>query len=344
MRHLMNTLFALSEDAYLRLENDNVVVARDDEVLGRFPLHTLEGILCFSYRGASPALMGACAENGITLSFFTPRGCYLATVGHLGGSSVLLRQAQYRTCQDGQASVAIARNMIFGKCYNARWVLERAARDHPGRVDAARLKAASAALREQLPKIRVETSAERLRGLEGDASAQYFAVLDELILQHPETFFFKNRNRRPPTDAMNAALSFTYALLAHDCAGALSGVGLDPQLGAFHTPRCGRSSLALDLMEEFRPLWGDRFVLTLINNRQLLPRHFYPQEDGAVRLTPEGRKVLLSAWQERKRGMIEHPFLGEKIPRGLLPYVQAQLLSRVLRGDLEAYPPYLWKF
>lgn len=343
MRHLMNTLFVLSEDAYLRLENENVVVAREEEVLGRFPLHTLESILCFSYRGASPALMGACAQAGVMLSFLTPEGRYLASVGRHGGSSVLLRQAQYRACSREAAAVAIARNMIFGKCFNARWVLERASRDHQGRVDVPRLKSASAAIRDMLPEIRAACDPERLRGLEGEAAAQYFSVLDELVLVHPDTFFFKGRSRRPPMDALNAALSFTYTLLMHDCAGALSAVGLDPQLGTFHTPRPGRDSLALDLMEEFRPILADRFVLTLINDRQLAPKHFDTREDGSVWLSDAGRKILLSAWQERKRETVEHPFLGEKMPRGLLPYVQSQLLSRVLRGDLEAYPPFLWK-
>lgn len=288
--------------------------------------------------------MGACAEKRIALSFFTPAGRYLASVSDLNGSNVLLRRTQYRVCAEEAASCRIARNMVLGKCYNARWMLERAVRDHAGRVDAARVKAVSRQLYDVLPALRAAESLETVRGLEGKAAAAYFSVLDELVLQHADTFRFDGRNRRPPMDPMNAALSFVYTLLAHDCAAALRGAGLDPQMGVLHQPRPGRDSLALDLMEEFRCLWGDRFVLTLVNGRKLLPRHFDAQPDGAVFLSSEGRKTVLVAWQERKREIVEHPYLHEKLPRGLLPYVQALLLARTLRGDLIEYPPYLWKY
>ena len=343
MRHLLNTLFALSEDSYLRLENSNVVVQQGEEIKARYPLHTLESILCFSYRGVSPALMGACAESGIALSFFTPTGRYLASVSDLNGSNVLLRKTQYAICAEEAAACRIARNMVLGKCYNARWMLERAARDHADRVDVRRIKAVSRQLYDALPALRTAERLETIQGVEGRAAAAYFSVLDEFVLQNADTFHFVGRSRRPPLDPLNAALSFVYTLLAHDCAAALRGVGLDPQMGVLHQPRSGRDSLALDLMEEFRCLWGDRFVLTLINGRKLLPRHFDTQPDGAVYLSVEGRKIVLVAWQERKRETVEHPYLHEKLPRGLLPYVQALLLARTIRGDLNEYPPYLWK-
>lgn len=343
MRHLLNTLFVLSEDSYLRLDNENVVVEQGEEVKARYPLHTLESILCFSYRGASPALLGACAKANIALSFLTPNGRYLASISDISGSNILLRATQYRVCTDEAASCRIARNMILGKCYNARWMLERAARDHAERVDVARIKAVSRQLYHVLPMLRTADTLDLVRGLEGKAAAVYFSVFNELILHHADEFRFTGRSRRPPMDPLNAALSFVYTLLAHDCAGALRTVGLDPQLGVLHQMRSGRDSLALDLMEEFRCLWGDRFVLTLINGRKLLPRHFDTQSGGAVFLSTEGRKIVLSAWQERKRETVEQPYLHEKVPRGLLPYIQALLLARTLRGDLPEYPVYLWK-
>lgn len=343
MRKLLNTLFVTSEDAYLALENENVVVYKGDETAGRYPLQLLEGILCFSYKGASPALMGACAHNHIQLTFLTPNGKFLARAAGESQGNVLLRREQYRVADNPARSCLVARNMIFGKVYNSRWVIERTLRDHAMRVDAAALGAASARLQAGLEPILHAEELDALRGLEGGASAEYFSVFDELILNQKEAFRFDGRSRRPPRDRVNAALSMTYTLLAHDCAAALESVGLDAYAGFLHRDRPGRTSLALDLMEELRAPLADRFVLTLINTRALQAKHFEKQAGGAVLLTDEGRKALLSAWQARKREEITSPFLKEKIPWGLTPYVQALLLARHLRGDMDGYPPFLWK-
>lgn len=343
MRKLLNVLFVTSEDAYLSLDGENVVVNREKQETGRFPLHNLSGILSFSYAGASPALMGACGKRGIELTFCTPTGRFLArTVGTENGN-VLLRREQYRIADDLHRSCAIARNMIFGKLYNARWSVERTRRDHADRIDAARFSAASQELRGLLPQVAEELSLESLRGLEGVGATAYFGVFEDMILREKETFAFRGRNRRPPLDPVNALLSFAYALLASECAAALTSVGLDAYVGFLHRDRPGRTSLALDLMEELRPCFADRFVLTLINNRVLGSGDFERAENGAVLLSAEARRAFLKAWQERKREEIRHPYLEEKLPWGLVPYVQALLLARCIRGDLDAYPPFLWK-
>lgn len=343
MKKLLNTLYILSEDCYARLDGENVVLQRDEEVLGRFPLHTLEGILSFSYRGASPQLLGACCERNVSFSFYTPRGRFLASAAGESRGNVLLRKKQYRLSDDEGQSCLIARNMVLGKVYNSRMVLERALRDHPQRVDAPGIQRATREMAALLPVIETETDLEALRGHEGKAAACYFGVLDQLILQHCDTFFFHSRSRRPPRDPFNALLSFAYSLLTHDCASALSAVGLDPYVGFLHRDRPGRASLALDLMEEQRSIVADRFVLTLINNRMIQPKHIRQTENGVCLLEDAGRRVFLKAWQERKQETIMHPFLKEKIPWGLLPHVQSLLLSRTLRGDYDAYPPFFWK-
>ena len=303
----------------------------------------LEGILTFSYKGASPALMGACAERGIGLTFLTPRGRFLARVCGSERGNVLLRREQYRRADSLSASCLIARNFIFGKVYNQRWVLERTIRDHALRVNVQALKDVSAALAAKLPQIESAVDLDGLRGLEGDASADYFSVFDEMILNQKADFLLNGRNRRPPQDNMNALLSFAYVLLANDCAAALESVGLDAYVGFMHRDRPGRTSLALDLMEELRAPMADRLCITLVNNRVLQDKHFDRQESGAVFLNDAGRKQFLTAWQNRKREEIIHPFLKEKIMWGLVPYVQALLLARTLRGDTDGYPPFLWK-
>jgi CRISPR-associated protein Cas1 len=343
MRRLLNTLFVLTEDSYLALEGENVLVLQDEATLGRFPLHTLEGILYFGYKGASPALMGACAENGISLCFLTPNGRFLARVCGETRGNVLLRKKQYAIAENEQESCRISRNMITGKLLNARWVLERATRDHPLQVDAEKLKGVSSALADFAKLAAEAVQADVLRGIEGEGANRYFGVLDELILQSKDDFFFHTRNRRPPLDNMNAVLSFAYSILAHDCAAALESVGLDPYVGFLHGERPGRTSLAFDLMEELRPCFADRFALSCVNTRLLRPEHFEKSESGAVLMTDAGRRAFLTAYQEKKREELTHPFLGEKLPWGLVPYVQALLLARYLRGDLDAYPPFIWK-
>ncbi len=343
MRHLLNTLFVTSEDAYLSLEGENVVVNREKTVVGRFPLHNLQMIISFSYAGASPALMGACAERNVGLCFCTPRGKFLARVSGVRHGNVLLRRQQYRCAEDPQESCRIARAMVFGKVYNTRWSIERTRRDHGLRIEETAFENASGIHKTLLPQIMEVPDLETLRGLEGAAANAYFRVFDQMILRQKEAFFFHERNRRPPLDNVNAMLSFAYNLLANDCASALEGVGLDAYVGFLHRDRPGRASLALDLMEELRPCMADRFVLTVINNRLLFDSDFVKSESGAVRMTDEGRRKFLKHWQERKQDSITHPFLEEKLPWGLVPYVQALLLARYLRDDLDAYPPFLWK-
>ncbi len=343
MKQLLNTLFVTSEDIYLSLDGENVLANRDKQVIARYPLHTLQSIITFSYSGASPALMGACCDRGIGLAFCTPRGRFLARVSGENSGNVLLRREQYRAADDPEKCCRIARNMIFGKLYNSRRSIERTLRDHGMRVDQQRLSASSGELQALLKPVSEVTEPDALRGLEGVGAAAYFGVLDEMILNRKTEFFFHGRNRRPPLDRVNALLSFAYRLLSNDCASALESVGLDAYVGFLHRDRPGRDSLALDLMEELRPCMADRFVLTLINNRVIKPEDFQLQDSGAVLLTEDGRRTFLKAWQERKRETLTHPFLGEKLAWGLVPYMQALLLARYLRGDLDAYPPFLWK-
>lgn len=343
MRRMLNTLFVTSEDIYLTLDGENVVANRNKEIAARYPLHTLSGIVSFSYAGASPALMGACAERGISLSFCTPRGKFLARVHGEQNGNVLLRRTQYRVADDVEQSCRLARTMIFGKVYNARWSIERIRRDHAVRVDVEKLSEVSKTMKELLPEILNASNLEMLRGMEGAAATAYFGVFDEMILNSREEFRFHGRNRRPPRDPVNAMLSFAYALLSNECISALESVGLDSSVGFLHRDRPGRSSLALDIMEEFRPCIADRFVLTMLNNRVLKPSDFIEQENGSVSLTDDARRVFLKAWQERKQKRITHPYTGEKIPWGMTVFLQALLLARTLRGDLEEYPPFLWK-
>ncbi len=343
MRKLLNTLYVMTENCYLTLDGENIVIQDDDKTLGRFPLHTLENIICFTYKGASPALMGACAERKIGMSFFSPRGKFLARVVGKEYGNVLLRKEQYRISDSESRSIAFARNMIVGKIFNCRWSIERTLRDHAYRVDAEKLKNVSNILYDTLPKIDEALTREELRGLEGKAAEQYFSVLNDMILNQKDDFVFTKRSRRPPLDRINAILSFAYTVLAGDCANALSSVGLDSYVGFMHGDRPGRTSLALDLMEELRPVLADRFILTLINTKAIQATHFEKQKDNAVFLNDDGRKVFFNAWQKHKRETIKHPYLKEKIEWGLVPYVQALLLARTIRGDMDEYPPFFWK-
>ena len=343
MRKLLNTLYVMTESCYLTLDGENIVILDGEKTLGRFPLHTLENIVCFTYKGGSPALMGACAERKIGMSFFSPRGAFWARVVGKEYGNVLLRKEQYRISDDDGRSLAYARNMIVGKVFNCRWSIERTLRDHAYRVDAEKLKNVSDALYETLPRIDGSLSLDELRGIEGKAAEQYFSVLNDMILNQKDDFAFTGRNRRPPLDHINAILSFAYTVLAGDCANALSSVGLDPYVGFMHGDRPGRRSLALDLMEELRPVLADRFILTLINTKVVRAAHFEKQKDNAVFLNGDGRKVFFNAWQNHKKEVITHPYLKEKTEWGLVPYVQALLLARTIRGDMDEYPPFLWK-
>lgn len=343
MKKLLNTLYVTSENSYLSLDGENIVIYEDKTERGRVPLHNLEGIVSFGYRGTSPALMGACAERNISLCYMTPQGKFLARVTGKVRGNVILREQQYASSHDEFVSMEIARNCILGKVYNARWVLERAIRDHSMQIDTERVKKASGQLKNSLDFIRNSTSKDELRGYEGEAASLYFGVFDELILQQKKDFSFEGRNKRPPLDKMNAMLSFVYTLLTNMETAALECVGLDPCVGYLHTERPGRSSLALDMMEELRAVLADRFVLSLVNKRMITGKNFTQKENGAVLLNEEGRRTILTEWQNRKKETITHPFLQEKVEWGMVPYVQAMLLARYLRGDLDGYPAFLWK-
>ena len=343
MKRLLNTLYVTGTNRYLSLDGENVVVLEERKEIGRVPLHNLQSIVTFGYTGASPTLMGACAQRNIDLTFMSGNGRFLARVTGEVRGNVTLRKQQYRISENKEKSISIARNFIFGKVYNARWILERAARDYPMRLDAEKLIEKSVFLNHSLQETRVCEDDSKLLGLEGEAASVYFSVFDQLILQQKENFFFRGRSRRPPLDNVNAMLSFAYSLLAGMCGSALEAVGLDPYVGFYHTDRPGRISLALDVMEELRGVMADRFVLTMINKRIVKKEYFIQKENGAVMLNDSGRKLFLSAWQERKQDVIKHPFLNEKIEWGMVPHAQAMLLARYLRGDLDEYPPFLWK-
>ncbi|SHN75035.1 type I-C CRISPR-associated endonuclease Cas1c [Desulfitobacterium chlororespirans] len=343
MRKLLNTLYVTSPNTYLSLDGENIVILKDDVEALRVPLHNLESIIAFGYTGASPALMGACAKRNISLSFMKSSGKFLGrVVGEVRGN-VTLRKAQYRLSDDEAASHRIAKSFILGKVYNSRWVVERATRDHGARLDVEKLKGVCQTLANALKLVENSKDLDQLRGVEGEAAAQYFRVLDDLILQQKEDFYFKCRNKRPPLDNVNAMLSFVYTLLAHDAAAALETVGLDPYVGFLHRDRPGRISLALDLMEELRAVFADRFVLSLINRREVNPSGFTRMENGAVVMDDDTRRDILKAWQSRKQEEIKHPFLQEKMEWGLVPYAQAMLLARFIRGDLDGYPAFMWK-
>ena len=343
MKKLLNTLYVTSENSYLSLDGENIVVLDFDKEVGRLPLHNLEGIISFGYRGTSPALMGACAQHGISLSYLTPNGKFLAHVTGGVKGNVLLRKTQYQVSEDEIKSLEISKHCILGKVYNARWVLERATRDHEMQINLEAVKHASSLLKNSLALIQNCEAKEQLRGYEGEAASVYFRVFNELILQQKKDFHFQGRNKRPPVDYVNAMLSFVYTILTNSIAAALETVGLDPYVGFLHTDRPGRVSLALDLIEELRPVLADRFVLSLINKKVVQKKDFQIKENGAVLMSDGARKVILTEWQSKKKETLTHPFLKEKVEWGLVPYVQAMLLARYLRGDLDAYPPFLWK-
>lgn len=343
MRQLLNTLYITSEDIFAALEGENIVLKREGEEAARYPLHTLQGIVSFSYLGASPALMGECAKRNIQLVFCRPSGRFLCRVSGEAQGNVLLRRQQYRVADSETESARLASGFIFGKAANARASLDRTRRDHGSRIEAERFSDASAQLKGLLPAILEASDLDSLRGLEGAAANIYFGLFDQMILGDKDHFFYHGRSRRPPMDNVNALLSFVYTILGSDCASALETVGLDSYVGFLHRDRPGRNSMAQDLLEELRPCMADRFALTLINNRVVTDKDFEKQESGAVLLTDDARRTVLRQWQAKKKDVILHPFLKEKIPWGLVPYVQALLLARCLRGDLDGYPPFLWK-
>ncbi len=343
MKHLLNTLYVTTQGSYLAKEGETVLVRVDGEIKLRIPIHTLGNIVCFGQVSCSPFLMGFCAERKVSISFLTERGRFLAKVEGPVSGNVLLRREQFRRADDMEASARIARAMVIGKVANCRTVLLRAARDHANEVARTDLSGAADRLLEHMKSLEETVSLDTVRGKEGEAARRYFNVFDHLIVAQKGTFFFRERNRRPPLDNMNALLSFLYTLLLHDVRAALEVVGLDPAVGYLHRDRPGRPGLALDLMEELRPYLADRLALSLVNRQQITGNGFRMAETGAVMMDDDTRKIVLVTYQKRKQDEIQHPFLGEKIAIGLVPHMQALILARHLRGDLDGYPPFLWK-
>lgn len=343
MRKLRNTLYVTTPDKYLSLDGENIVLRSTDGEEVRIPLINLEEIVAFGSRGASPALMNKCTSDKIGLTFLSRSGKFLARAEGEVSGNVYLRREQYRIADDDQRSLAIARNCIIGKLFNSRYVLERAIRDHPLQLDTEKLKNISELLASAIIKAQNINDVDTLRGIEGESAQLYFSVFNDLILQQKEKFCFNGRSKRPPLDKVNALMSFAYSMATGMCASALETVGLDPFVGFMHTDRPGRRSLALDLVEEFRAVMCDRFILSLINKKIVSESDFEEKEDGAVMLNEDGRKLFLLHWQKRKQEIVTHPFLNEKIEWGLIPYTQALLLSRYIRGDLDEYPMLLWR-
>ena len=343
MKKLLNTVYVNNPDRYLSLDGENLVISQEGDEIGRVPLHNIERIITYGHAGASPALMGKCAKTGIELVFMSRNGHFIARVEGEVRGNVLLRRQQYRYADDKQKSLDIAKNIISAKLFNSRWVLERMIRDHGARIDTELFGRKSEFLKNSINQAREACDIDTLRGIEGEAASVYFSVFNDMILQQKEDFYFNTRNKRPPLDNVNALLSFSYSLATSMCTSALESVGLDPYVGFMHTDRPGRRSLALDMVEEFRSVLCDRFVLTAINKRIVNNGDFIKREDGAVILTEEGRKSFFGAWQKRKYEELKHPFLEEKVEWGMLPYVQAMLLARYIRGDLDCYPPFMWK-
>ena len=346
MRRQLNTLYVTSEGAWLRKDGANIVMEIDGEIRGRIPVHMLESLVCIGRVLVSPPMLGYCAEQGICISYLTPNGKFLARVEGPVSGNVLLRREQYRRSDDPAGCAAIVTNLLVGKVYNQRAVIGRALRDHGDKL-ALEARTVLEITHKRLARIAdrllLEQDVDVLRGLEGEAAQAYFGVFDHLIRVPDVALRFAGRSRRPPLDAVNALLSFLYTLLTHDCRSALETVGLDPAVGYLHRDRPGRPSLALDLVEEFRPVLADRLALSLLNRRQLSSADFETMDNGAVLLRDGARKLVLTAYQERKREELRHAFLEESAPLGMFMFIQAQLLARHLRGDLDAYPPFIWK-
>jgi CRISP-associated protein Cas1 len=340
MKKLLNTLYVSTQGVYLHREGETVVAEREKQVVLRLPIHTLSAIVCFGNVLVSPFLMGLCAERGVLVSFLTENGRPLARVEGGKTGNVLLRVAQIEAARDPAKCAAIARSFVIGKVLNARNVLQRRLRDHG---DDAACASAVSSLANVAQRLKNANDVEVIRGLEGEAASDYFAAFNSLIVAQKDDFRMEGRTRRPPRDPMNALLSFLYVLLANDCAGAAKSVGLDAQVGFLHALRSGRASLAFDLMEEFRAFFADRVALSLVNRGQIRKKDFKFTESGAVEMSETARKTVLVEWQNRKKDEVVHPFLNERVAAGLLPFVQAQLLAKHLRNDLDAYPPFLVK-
>jgi len=344
MKHHLNTLFITSQDTYLAKQGESVLVRVEKQTKLRVPLHNLGGIVCFGRVGLSPALMGLCGERGVAISLLSESGQFRARIDGFTSGNVLLRREQYRRADLPEGSAAIARAIVAAKIANSRAVLLRALRDYPDCTGNEAITAAASRMAQVLGDLQnASLPLEHIRGLEGEAANAYFGVFDHLITCQKEGFTFRGRSRRPPLDAVNALLSFLYAMLGHDARSACEAVGLDPQVGFLHRDRPGRAGLALDLMEELRPYLADRLALSLINRRQVTADGFVKTETGGIHMSDATRKAVLTAYQKRKQEQVVHPFLQEKVTVGLIVHLQARLLARHLRDDLDAYPAFIWK-
>lgn len=343
MRQLLNMLYITKPDVYLGLNGENVVVREEDNIIARYPLHNIEGIISFSNLGMSPQLMQKCLSQNVSICFLTPTGRFRARVIGETRGNVLLRKKQYQIAEQEEECLKIACNFIIGKIYNQKWLLERYIRQYPMRIPVEEMKKVSLTLSDFMRQIKYSQNLDQLRGFEGNAQVSYFNVFDHMIMNQKEDFYFRGRNKRPPEDRVNSLLSFAYTLLANDITAALETVGLDPYVGFMHQVRPGRASLANDLIEELRAPIADRFVLSLINRKQFQGDDFEINENKSVYIKEAARRSFISEWQKNKQEKLTHPFLGEKISWGLVPYAQALLLARYLRGDLDQYPPFFWK-
>lgn len=338
MRKLLNTLYVTTPESYLSKDGMNVVVSVDKEEKFRIPIVNIEGIVTFGYMGASPGLMKLCSDNNVSLTFLSPNGRFISRVQGATKGNVLLRKTQYKLSDNDDFKLHISKLFIAGKIQNYYNILRRFIRDNGNNAD---VELAAKMLANRKKAVLKSMTLDELRGNEGEAANEYFGVFPHLILNQKEVFPFNGRNRRPPKDAVNAMLSFVYTLIANDVAAALETVGLDPYVGFLHSLRPGRTSLALDVMEELRAYLGDRLVLSLINRKQISGKDFLPQGENGIVMTDSAKKTFIGAWQSRKKEMITHPYLGEKVPIGLLPYVQSMLLARYMRNDIEDYPVFI---
>jgi len=343
MKPLLNTLYVTIQGAWLAREGESVCVTQEGEMRFRVPMHTLSGIVCFGQVSCSAPLMGFAAESGVALSFLTEHGRFLSRVQGPISGNVLLRRRQYKASEQGEPVASVARSVVLGKLANCRVVLLRAAREREDSPEKSEIEFAALRLARLAEDVQRAKDVDVIRGHEGDAARTYFSVFDHLIVNAKEDFFFHSRSRRPPLDNVNALLSFLYTLLVSDIAGALECVGLDPAVGFLHRDRPGRPSLALDLAEELRPVLADRLALSLINRRQISGSGFAKGETAGVVMDDVTRKEVLVSWQKRKQEEVLHPFIQERLPFGLIPHIQATLLARHLRGDLDGYPPFFWR-
>ena len=343
MRKLLNTLYVTTPKSYLSLDGENVVVLLDDDEKFRIPFVNIENIVCFGYMGASPALMGKCVNDNVSLNFLKPNGEFLAVVHGKTKGSVFLRKKQYALSDDESFCLDFSKAIIAAKMYNSRFTIEKTIRDNSGRINTENLEKVSSLLKDAIKDVYANNDKVQLLGFEGVQAKLYFSVFNDMILHQKDSFHFTERSKRPPLDNINCVLSYIYTILSLEISSALETVGLDPYVGFFHSLRSGRASLAVDLIEELRSYMVDRFVISLINLKQIGNKDFIQKEGGAILMTDDGRRKIIGCWQERKKEIITHPFIKEKIEIGLIPYVQSQLLARYLRGDLEEYPPFLCK-